>query len=787
MNIKNILTLALAIGAAVSVQATNVGVLLGRSGHNKEWDHEFDKLGWDVSRYECTPDGMKNFAESSASLDFVLVPPLFNWQKVNGKEEWILPKDGDYSMIRKYVEEGGMIVVTEAQYKPCQEFFARVDGAFSVNTGKCTSSPWVVLGHTSNIEPTHPLRCFPNNIVERDNWAHFEIPAGSNWKPIAVCSEGKPSTIVQDFGKGCIVFVAMRHNRLDALENYYAYALAHRYGVSISKFAMPALTAGDGSIEMELSEAPQGGASISYVLANEKGKKVSFSTNFVGKTATLAYNVALRGKVNSSFYLTTPKGRVALFTRTADIAPLFVVKPNWYRGMISTKRRVETVDFKVEFAPNHEILNGAKLSFTVFDGCGNQVGTTTEHLMPTNGEVALEQWLPVPLAKKLGAGEYRLDAKAVFKPWKKGQGPIEARSSTNFEIRAPKWNQVMIDDDGTFLVNGVPYMPLAIYHCGPKDIPAIADIGFNTMQFWGWHLGGWGATPMLSGVGMACAYQIRCLFEGFPHGNRDWLNFIFGHPATFGYYVGDEPCEGAEPALEKMQKIWSEDKDHPCYIDSCRPDLFHIHQRYCDILSSNGGGIDILMGKATLGGHKACCLTPGCERFDDPENPECYRGTFFHGLAQGLRGFFWYCWAQEGGGPIGAGLKCQPKSQEVFKSMFKEAKAMFPGLLSTKRRPFALSKNVQGMVCGTEGGRRFLILANRGKDAAEVDIEVPELNGVKKVFVPFNLPKVQKKNDKGELVFNDKKEPVMVEQTTELEGGRVKVTLPGYGRLVYRW
>ena len=76
MNIKNILTLALAIGAAVSVQATNVGVLLGRSGHNKEWYHEFDKLGWDVSRYECTPDGMKNFAESSASLDFVLVPPL---------------------------------------------------------------------------------------------------------------------------------------------------------------------------------------------------------------------------------------------------------------------------------------------------------------------------------------------------------------------------------------------------------------------------------------------------------------------------------------------------------------------------------------------------------------------------------------------------------------------------------------------------------------------------------------------------------------------------------------
>ena len=784
---KKIIAIGL-MGAAISAQATSVGVLLGRSGHNAEWDLEFDKLGWDVSRYECTPEGMRDFAESSASLDFVLVPPLFNWQKVDGKEEWILPKDGDYSCIKRYIENGGMVVVTEAQYKPCQEFFAKVDGAFSVITGACTSSPWVMLGHTSNLDPVHPLRSFPNNIVERDNWAHFEIPAGSNWKPIAICSEGKPSTIMQECGKGCIIYVAMRHNRLDALENYYAYALARRYGVSISKFKMPALTAGDGTIEMELAEEPKGPTSIALSVVDEKGKKTTFSTNFVGKTATLAYNVAIRGKITATFCLTTPKGRVALFSHKGEVAPLFVVKPNWYRGMLSTCRRVDTVDFKVEFAPNHEPLNGAKVSFELLDSCGNRLGEPTEHLMPTNGEVALEQWLPVPLSKKLGAGTYRLAATATFRPAGPGQNRTVAKSSTEFEIKKPSWSQVMIDDDGTFLVNGHPYFPLAIYHCGPKDVPAIAEIGFNTMHLWAWHMGGYGEMPMATGVAMACAYGIRCLYEGHGAWGEEWRRFLANHPATFAYYVADEPCEGSEPRMERNYTNFTEfDKEHPCYIDSCRPDLFHIHQRYCDILSSNGGGIDTLMGSATLGGHKACCYTPGCLGMKDPENPNVYRGIFYYGLAQGLRGAFWYCWAQEGGGPWGEGLKNQPESQKVFKAMFAEAKAMFPGLLSVKRRPFKVSDTVQGMVCGHEHGKRFLILANASKDAQEVDIVVPELKDVKKVAVPFNLPKVQKKNDKGEPVFNDKDEPVMVEQTTELTDGHVKVSLFGYGRLVYRW
>ena len=788
---KKILAIGLMGLAAVSAEATSVGILHGKSFLDGEFDSDLDKLGWDVTRYACTPEGMKEFAETSASLDFVLVPPLFNWKRENdGTEHWLLPEDGDYSMVRKYVENGGMIVVTEAQYKPCQEFFAKLNPDFSVVTGKCTSTQWVVLGHTSNVEPVHPLRCFPNVIVERDNWAHFDLPADTKWKTLAVCSEGKPTAIMQDYGKGCVVFISMRHNRLDALENYYAYAMVHRSGAAITRFSMPPLTAGDGRLEVDLAEPPKGETQLIYEFVGS-GKKVLYSTNFVGKTATLDYNLALRGEVKSSLYLATEAGRVCLFSRTKEIPPLFVVKPNWYRGMLSTRRRVDKVDFKVEFAPDHEDLHGAKVSFDVFDACDNQVGKTTEHLMPTNGEVALEQWLPVPLSRNLGAATYRIDATLKI-PATPTQRELVVKSSTNFEIRKPNDHQVMIDDDGTFIVDGKAFFPIGIYHCPPSDIPRISEIGFNTMQYWNWQVGGvsvpdWDRRPVLGGVSLAAAYGIRCIFEGCVGWGEDWRSLLANHPGTFAYYVADEPCEGAEPMMERNHRIWSEDKDHPSYLDSCRPDLFHIHQRYCDILTSNGGGIDILMGPATMGGHKACCATPGCERFQDPENPEVYRAAFYTGLAQGLRGLFWYCWSQMGGGPIGAGLKHQPKSQEVFKSMFAEARTMYPGLLSTYRRPFKVSDKVYGMVCGRDWYSHFLLLVNNSAEPTEVEITVPELKGVGKVDVPFNLPKVQKKNGKGEPVFDDKKKPVMVVQSIPVEKGLVKVELPAWGRLVYRW
>ena len=53
---------------------------------------------------------------------------------------------------------------------------------------------------------------------------------------------------------------------------------------------------------------------------------------------------------------------------------------------------------------------------------------------------------------------------------------------------------------------------------------------------------------------------------------------------------------------------------------------------------------------------------------------------------------------------------------------------------------------------------------------------------------PFNLPKVQKRDGKGELVFDDKKKPVMIDQKVMLDRtGVVRVSLPALCGLVDRW
>ena len=112
---------AVMVGFVLSAEATSVALLQGSGRHNNEWDSEFKKLDWDVARFECSPAGIRSFGERSSAFDMALVPPLFNWRregdKKTGTDVWYLKRDEvDFSAIRKYVENGGMLIVTEAQY-----------------------------------------------------------------------------------------------------------------------------------------------------------------------------------------------------------------------------------------------------------------------------------------------------------------------------------------------------------------------------------------------------------------------------------------------------------------------------------------------------------------------------------------------------------------------------------------------------------------------------------------------------------------------------------------------
>ena len=787
-NIVRIALIAALVAAGAVAMAQNIAVLKGRGGHDNEFDAAFATLGWKPTYFACTAEGMADFTAAAERYDVALGVPLFNY----GGDKWLLPKGAtDNPAIKGWLEKGGVLVMTDGCYGQVREWLALIDPAFGgVKDGKCTSSQWAVLGHVRNAEPLDPLRCFPNAITEGDHWGHFEpLPAGSRWRPVAFCSEGKPVVLVQPVGKGQLVLSALRQPNAKILENYNANSQLLKSGLAVRDFALSDLAVGPGRLELSLLQDAPVGASITYEIVPETGRPQAFSTNLAGRACAMDFAVSLRGPVAASLHLNTPTGRKTLFRRAATLPALLTVSPNAYRGLLSTKRRTDDVDVKVSLAPapGDDIAN-ATIALTVHDGASNQV-FAAEVPGPTNS-VPVEMWVPLALPPDLAAGGYVLRAQLA-------KGRLRARSETTFEILAPRLAQAVIDEDNTFLVNGTPFFPLGIYHIGPEDFAAAADIGFNTIQFWKWHVGNDGhGVPV--GLYQAMANKLRCVFESNHSGEQIWKSCAeqYGdHPAMLMWYVADEPAEGSESRMKQVNDAWHRhDKHHPTYLVSCRPDLFDVHARYADVFAFDPYGsketpfdaVDkavnwLRAATAATGGRQPLVVVP----WATPADPGVIRPLAYASLAHDARGIVWYCWKQAGGGPVGIGLHNSPAHQEEFRKLVAEIKTMSPGLVSTLRRSFEEGA-VHGMVCGDKAGSRFAVFVNVSGDPVEADIAVPELAKVKQARLPFE-PKVEKRDAQGKAVLDKQGSAVLEEQPVAITDGRVQHRFKPYETRVYRW
>lgn len=715
-----------------------IALLLGKGGHNNEFDAAFKALGWkDPDRFECSVDGMKRLTDSISKYDMVIAVPLFNYEFGAKRGQRTLVKgDTDTGRIRSYIQNGGVFIITDGSYSNVRDWLAEVDPAFGgLTTGECTSSQWGVLGYVRNAQPVHAIRCFPNMITEGDSWPHFEnLPPKSKWQVLAYCSEGKPVCLYQKYGKGYVVLTCLRQPGEKILENYYANCMLMRANLSVDSFVMSEFKPGPGSIELRLSAPPPAGSSLILEVVDSKNKTYSFSTNIVGQSCRLEYLIEARGEVNSALYVNTPKGKSKIFSRDSVLPQLFEVRPNAYRGVLSTKRRTDDVDFLLKFAPAAEDITSAKVTLEFYDSSSNIVHTQ-EITTPTNA--VSELWVPVPLSKKLGAGGYAVRAHM-------SKGRINAKSETSFEILPPRIAQTIIDEDNTMLVNGQPYFPLGIYHIN-SDYEAVSELGFTACQFWKWQTGndGFGA-PI--GLYQATANKLKCLFESNHWGEEIFKTCVSqyaDHPAILMWYVADEPAEGAESKLQITNDAWHKyDKQHPTYILSCRPDLFPVHQLYGDILAFNPFGNKgqssavnnaitwIKQAKEATDGRKCLVIVPWGMQSDFNTS----RYITYAAIAHDIRGIFWYCWSQTGGGPIGIGLSKNVESQKKFKGLMEEIKLLLPGLLTHKRRTFE-EGDIHGIVCsGTGKDQRLVVMMNVSDKTVDSDFEIPEIIKVKKIF-----------------------------------------------------
>ncbi len=773
---------AFAAGFAWGVSAEEVAVFQnGRGRHAGEFATAFAELGWEPAFFADTKEGMYEFAACADRFDLALMAPLFLHQAPE--------RNLDVSALKAWIEKGGVLVVTDASYGGPRALVEKMDRRLGgLKTGSCTSSQWEVNGYTANVEPVHPMRAFPNLLTDGDSWPHFEETAkGSPWQVVTRCSQGKPVILYAEIGRGAVLLSALRQQAPKAIENYYAYSQLKKSGLSVEAFSLTPLKPGKGRIGISLDREPPAGAKVVYEIAElgaRRPKRLTFPAAFKGLSAETEFDISLRGKVSATISIETPRGRRIISRRVATLPQLVEIGPNAYRGILSTNRRTPDVKFPVRFAPDFEDLTGGKLVFEVFDAVSNRVATAAYEL--SAHEVPAESWYSIPLDRGLGAGGYRVDV-ALSKRAAKEAKAISARSSAAFEILAPREAQTVIDEDGTFLVNGKPFFPLGIYHIAPDFYEAAKDIGFNTVQFWAWHGGGdeWGVpTSMYRAMGNG----LRCLFEANHAGERIFMDQhkrYQDNPALLMWYLADEPNEGQAKELRERNEIRHRDRHHPTFVASCRPDLFKFHASFADVFAMDPYGDEAKFiewcrrAERDVLPHKPVIVVPWADK-----PPELIRLQAWTAIVHGARGLIWYCWSQAGGGPLGVGIGNKPERQAVYKALIADLKRILPGLYNLERRSFEVGP-FHCMCTGSEGGRRYLFVVNTSEKGESASFDVPELARAEGVFLP--LAQVPMKDRNGNDVKRDDGAVRMTDDRLEIVPGRFERAMKPGEVQVWRW
>lgn len=691
--------------------------------HATEFDLTMEQLKWSAKeRFISTPESMKKLANQLDQYDLLLFTPLFNYNS----KPMVLPGD-DRGAFMKFMEKGGMIVITDGSYPVVRQWVEDLDPRFKgLDTGDCNSSQWNVSGRTYDADPVHPMRFFPWKIGEPNSWPHFKpFPKDTKWTMIAYCNEGFPVTVCQRVGKGMLYYSVLRQTTDKQHANFWANLQLMRAGIEFESFSMTPPALGDGLISATLKGTVKGTRELVYKVTDAKGKSVEFVGTNVANKIEVPFNLTFRGPITETLSLRYDNQEATLFSRQSELPQLLTLRPNAYRGVLSTKRRTPTVKFGLELEPNQEELNNGRVEFAVFFQGVAKVATETLEL--STNWVRRTRY-PLSLDKALPAGPYTLKAALFSKHNRK-----LAEAETSFQILDPRPAQTIIDEDGTFLVNGKPFFPLGIYHMHPNDFGRAREIGLNTVQFWTWHAGP-DAYGVRRSIGAANANGLKCIVELNHRGKhiyQQWSRDLRDDTAVLMWYSVDELAEtGYGEAIEMLRVFHEEDIQHPVYSLSCRPDIFAEQSQFCDVFAIDPYGstqkvLDWTTNAVTaLAGEKPLVVVPGS--FENSKEG-IYRSQLYVSLASGARGVVWYPWSQAGGGPLGVGLKNHPEAQNVVSQLCSEVSAMLPALTRVDRRPFASEDGAIRALLMKEGNSINLLLVNSTEKPVTAKLSLPDM------------------------------------------------------------
>lgn len=294
-------------------------------------------------------------------------------------------------------------------------------------------------------------------------------------------------------------------------------------------------------------------------------------------------------------------------------------------------------------------------------------------------------------------------------------------------LAEPGGPRTAVRDDQTLVINDRPWFPVGVAPASPRRAQGLSRGGFNMVPCAPADIGddGYGV-PV--GFDMAVGYGQRCLFvpPGDARAAEDFLahyrTALRRHPAIALWDVTDDASGDVARFLREA------DADHPLYAEFPSIEAFRQDGRGVAVAGFACAGEALpfcrRLKEEVLPGAPALCVFPAVPDRDVRD----VRFEAYVALIHGVRGLVWR--------PAAGTPSFLVEEAAAYTNVAREARAMVPGLVSKERRAFA-EGDLLGLVCGNARDRRFLILVNASGRRIEANFEVPELEKVAKVVLPF--------------------------------------------------
>lgn len=757
-------------------------VAASKGDHEREYDGAFDVLGWPKSSF-AIPKGETagdDFFAALKAADLLLLCPL--------AQDFLSGRIGE---MREWLEGGGVIHAGGFTTRDFAKWLTALGEEYrplEIWGDQGWSTP-----RQRDLDPPDSLRVFPRCLADTDQgvlWTNFRPPeAGSAWRVVSTRisanprADGRPNIVRAPVGKGWIILSNIRTPAPEWVENLRALAELARRGLSVEASAGFPVRQGKGSLSLALkgdAAATKGLQLVMEVIPQEgadedQDDKPDAAQSFravAGKAdgngvvrLALDYYNAARGECRVIVRVGRGGDWATVLDETRRFPRLVEIDPPNYRGMVSVMRRDAAVKLPFSFNPLMERVEGAKLD-AVVETVGER-GTAVWKKRLSVAALAGKKTLDLALAANAPAGAYRLRTR-LMRP---GKSKPLFTNEVAFAIREAKPYQTMIDQDGVLLRGGKPWFPLGIFHAKPDEAAQWSPIGFNAAQFWSWDDFG----DAIEGLHRERGIDV--VYEGAQdqHVRKHATN-----PGVAMWYLADEPALDRMKEVRQRNEMLHQDLERPTFIvgdqetrgavamqlaygDVVAADSYPIWPDRKDPTKMSGDVMDVWRRVQTAGvvadGRRPVMAV--LQSFGH-EPMEHLRAMAFLSLAEGVKGIFWYCWKQVGGGKVGEGLVNSSECQERLKTLVGEIRPLTTALMAGGESFGVANTQVRGRIFGDAKTGRHLLLVNGSPDAAEVKVALPSLA----------------KRRVGKTVVGD--------AAVSVKGGVVEATLPGLAVVVVR-